>query len=172
MYWVKESEILDKFPKEGKERWLLGYRKISASTNRRGFVISPLPRYIAAESLSMIFFNEHREENICFIANLSSIPFDYITRNKLSGVNYNFLIFEQFPVFPPEIYSKELITEIRERVLKLVYKSWDIQPFAIDYGIKKNQPPFKWNDTEREVLKGELDAIFALLYGYSRDDLV
>lgn len=172
LYWVKVSDVINKFPQNGKERWLLGYRKISAATNQRGFVIAVIPRYITAESMSMIFFKQHRIENICFIANLSSLPFDYITRNKLSGVNYNFFIFEQFPIFTPQTYlNNDLLEEIKNRVLKLIYTSWDIQNFSIDFGLHKDHPPFLWNLDEREVLKAELDAIFTFMYGYDRNDL-
>ena len=46
----------------------------------------------------------------------------------------------------------------------------------IDWEPKKNGgcplPPFKWDEDRRALLKAELDAYFALLYGLDRDELL
>jgi hypothetical protein len=44
-----------------------------------------------------------------------------------------------------------------------------MRPFALDLG--HDGPPFRWDPDRRALLKAELDAYFAYLYGLSRDEL-
>jgi hypothetical protein len=44
-----------------------------------------------------------------------------------------------------------------------------MRPFAEDLGY--DGPPFRWDPDRRALLKAELDAYFAYLYGLSRDEL-
>jgi hypothetical protein len=46
--------------------------------------------------------------------------------------------------------------DIGERVLELVYTSWDMQPFARDLGYEG--PPFAWDVKRRALLRAELAA--------------
>jgi hypothetical protein len=107
---------------------------------------------------------------ICLIANLSSIPFDYIARNKISGQHFSQFIVEQLPVFSPKTYNKLLYDEIKSRVLELVYTSLDMKSFSIDFDSSK-KIPVKWNSEKRHKLQSELDAIFALMYSFTKEDL-
>jgi len=67
--------------------------------------------------------------------------------------------------------NSQLFEEIKTRVLHLAYTTWDMQEFAIDFGMSKKDPPFVWNNEEREKLKAELDAIFFMMYGYHRKEV-
>ncbi|MHC5853952.1 hypothetical protein [Nostoc sp.] len=75
----------------------------------------------------------------------------------------------QLPVIPPEGYTPEDIKFISDRVLELVYTAWDMQPFAKDIGY--DGEPFIWNSNRRALLRAELDAYYAKLYGLTRDEL-
>ena len=55
------------------------------------------------------------------------------------------------------------------RALELVYTAWDLQPFAHDLG--HYEPPFIWDEERRALLRAELDAYFARLYGLTRKQL-
>jgi hypothetical protein len=55
------------------------------------------------------------------------------------------------------------------RVVELTYTAWDVQPFARDCGY--DGPPFGWDDERRALLRAELDAWYAALYGLTRDEL-
>jgi hypothetical protein len=68
----------------------------------------------------------------CFLANLNSLVFDYIAKQKVGGVNLNFFIIKQFPVVPPSGYSASSTVFVAPRVLELVYTAWDIKAFADD----------------------------------------
>jgi hypothetical protein len=81
----------------------------------------------------------------------------------------NFFIFKQLPVLPPSAYSKAAIGFIQPRVLELTYTSHDLKPWAEDLGYAG--PPFTFDPERRALLRAELDAFYAHLYGLSRDEL-
>ncbi|MFZ9753834.1 MAG: hypothetical protein ACO3B3_09820, partial [Cyanobium sp.] len=55
------------------------------------------------------------------------------------------------------------------RVLELTYTSHDLQPWAQDLGY--DGPPFIFDPERRALLRADLDAYYAHLYGLSRDEL-
>ena len=113
----------------------------------------------------------------------------------------NFFIIKQLPVLPPSAFSAADIAFIVPRVLELVYTAWDMQPFAEDVWAELDEagrrvvlaqngecnreapaelfapradfplPPFRWNPERRALLRAELDARIARLYGLTRDEL-
>ncbi len=161
----------DHLSSEWSRQWFLGFRQAGRSSDKRTCIVSAFPRYPALGTIQTVYFEEFHEKIICFLANLSSLMFDYIVRNKTSGTSLTKSMIEQIPVFPPEVYSERLLTEIKERVLPLVYTSWDMQPFAQDFGILEGIRPIIWNSKQRHILMAELDAIFALMYGVDRNEL-
>ncbi len=76
---------------------------------------------------------------------------------------------KQFPVLPPIAYTLADIDFIAPRVLELVYTAYDLRPFAEDMGY--HGEPFKWDEDRRALLRAELDAYYARLYGLTRDEL-
>ncbi len=55
------------------------------------------------------------------------------------------------------------------RLTELFYVSKAMGPFARDLG--HDGPPFAWNPERRALLRAELDAYYAKLYGLTRDEL-
>ena len=105
----------------------------------------------------------------CLLANLDSLTFDFVARQKVGGTHLKFFTMRQLPVIPPEAYTSEDIEFISNRVLELVYTAWDMQPFAQDMGY--DGEPFIWDSQRRALLRAELDAYYAKLYGLTRDEL-
>ena len=125
------------------------------------------------------------------------MPFDYLVRQKIGGLNLNFYIVEQLPVLPPDRYTPDLLDFIVPRVVELTYTAWDLQPFAqdilhevgpetwarwfVDAPVHTSLPPawaeaptpapFVWNEERRAHLRAELDALYAHLYGLTRNEL-
>ncbi|MFM6207136.1 hypothetical protein, partial [Planktothrix sp.] len=91
------------------------------------------------------------------------------TRQKVGGNSLSFFIVKQLPVIPPDWYTPEDIEFISSRVLELVYTAYDMKPFAEDMGY--DGEPFIWNEERRAILRAELDAKYANLYGLTRDEL-
>lgn len=169
-YWV-ECEAADV------PQWSLVFKKVTSPTNERTCIAAVLPRCLFNDSVHVIERNESRpsHEWAALLGNIASIPFDYVTRCKLGGVNLNFYIFEQLPVLAPEAFLEEVPSGgiyaelVIPRVLELTYTAWDLKPFARDLGY--DGEPFPWDEDRRHRLKCELDAVFAHLYHLGRPDL-
>jgi hypothetical protein len=112
----------------------------------------------------------------CLLANLNSIPLDFVAKRKVGHMHMNFFIVEQLPTLPRDAYdekcpwakSKKLEDWIAERVLKLTCTADDMRPLAEAAGFKEGV--HKWKDDERAQLRAELDAAYFILYGIDRDD--
>jgi hypothetical protein len=175
-YWIDEKEL--KLPK-----WInyfLGYKRIGSPTNFRTFIASFVPRSACEVNFSNLIpdetINNSKEYSYyspLLLANLNSLIFDFITRQKLQGQTLNWYIVEQLPIIPADLYKNPLgntiISDlIKENVLHLTYTAWDMQSFAIDLGYEGE--PFIWDEEDRLHRKCKLDALFFNLYEISEED--
>jgi len=76
---------------------------------------------------------------------------------------------KQFPVLPPERYTEADLAFVVPRVLELTYTAHDLADWAQDLGY--SGLPFAFDPDRRAVLRAELDAYYARLYGLTRDEL-
>jgi len=131
-YWVDSRDVEERLG-EWKRDWLLAFRRITNTTNERTGVFSIVPRVAAGDS---VFFALPKDalSTLCaaLLGNFLSLVFDYTVRQKMGGVNMNFYLTQQLPVFPPTAYREEDLLFVVPRVLELVYTAWDIKPFADD----------------------------------------
>jgi very-short-patch-repair endonuclease len=194
-YWVRAEEVAARLG-EWQRGWLLGFRNVARSTDERTAIFSLLPRVGVGNSLPVLLPSNISAPFVAgLVANFSTLPFDWVVRQKLAGVNMNFFYVEQLPVLPPEAYTPEDLRFIVPRVLELVYTAWDMKPFADDVWREADEglravirphpptpspaalgegfpfPPFTWNEERRAVLRAELDAYYARLYGLTRKQL-
>jgi hypothetical protein len=162
--------------------WVLGFKEITASTNVRTMIACLLPQVGFGNKLPLLLPTQSERQEWLLCANLNSIPFDFVTRQKLQGQTLNLYILEQLPVVPIERYSSShfgtmsAVEILREAVLELTYTAHDMMPFARDLGYIDDMggvlPPFAWNERRRLKLKARIDALFFLLYGIEdRDDV-
>jgi hypothetical protein len=102
---------------------------------------------------------------------MSSYAFDYVTRQKMGGLNMSFYIVQQLPIHLPAFISQPsflsqndqpIISWLLPRILELTYTAWDLESFAQDCGWPG--PPFRWNEERRFLLRCELDAAFFHFY--------
>ncbi|WP_172657310.1 Eco57I restriction-modification methylase domain-containing protein [Myxosarcina sp. GI1] len=169
-YWVSKKEVETRIPDFWKHQWLIGFRNaISAVADSRSVRFSIIPRCGVGNSMPLIFSDKSTDRLCCLVANFNSLILDYVTKQKASGGNLNFYVVRQLPIIPPETYTEENIKFISSRVLELVYTAWDMQPFAKDMGY--DGEPFIWDEQRRAILRAELDAYYAKLYGLTRDEL-
>jgi hypothetical protein len=170
-YWVEQSEVQARLKAQGWDRqWLMGWRDICRSTDERTVIASAVSLAGAGDTLLLIFPDFSLADKItCLQADLSSIIHDYVSRQKLGGTHLKLHIKKQLPTLSPSAYNQAAIDFIQPRVLELTYTAHDLQPWAEDLGY--NGPPFHFDPESRALLRAELDAFYAHLYGLSRDEL-
>jgi hypothetical protein len=128
-YWVLESEV----SKKTNRRWSLGFRDITNAASERTTIFSLIPWAGIGNKIPVLTcVSAQVSQAIFLLANLNSMPFDYVTRQKISGNTMNLFIIKQFPVIPPDCYSSDLLDFIVPRVVELTYTAWDLQSFAHD----------------------------------------
>jgi len=152
-YWVDSKEVDKQLSGKWDKGWLLSFRDITNSTNERTAISSILPKFAIANSAPIItMYRNHVGLVSCLLANLSSLVFDFVTRQKVGGNHINFFILKQLPVLPPDRYSQNDINYITPRVLELTYTAWDIKPFADD--LWSPTPTHPLNEAERSEAVG------------------
>lgn len=170
-YWVDKTDVRERLPSDWNYLWLPVFKKVTAPTNERTFLTSLLPYCGVGDSMNLILpAVEIRTRKIsALVGNLAAITLDYIARQKIGGVNTNYFHVRQLPVLPPDIYAETDLAFIVPRVLELTYTANDLQPWAQDLGY--DGPPFTFDPNRRAILRAELDAYYAKLYGLTRDEL-
>jgi hypothetical protein len=168
-YWVERTEVDDRLAKRGWDKGLLlGWRDIARSSDERTMICSILPHVAIGHTFPLMLSASPRIT--CLYANLASFVLDYVVRQKIAGTHLTYGYVTQLPVLPPSAYDEDwLYSFIQSRVLELTYTAWDIKPLARD--LDDDDPPFRWDDERRFVMRAELDAAFFHLYGIDRDDV-
>lgn len=171
-YWVQRSEAGSRLKIQGWDRkWLMGWRDITNASNERTVIASVAPLSGVGNQMPLILPAKKVDTHFlaCLLANLSCLPYDFFARHKVGGTHMNFFIFKQLPVLAPSAYGKADIDFIQPRVLELTFTSHDLKPWAEDLGYEG--PPFVFDPERRALLRAELDALYAHLYGLTRDEL-
>lgn len=191
-YWVPLAAVkerLVKFDKDGnvvwewKHNWMLCFRDISKSTNERTIIATIVPKQGFNNKTPIIFEESGILDGTIMCGILSSIVFDYVTRQKVGGKSMNFFYVKQFPVLTPEQIPSAMQWQIVKRVAELCYFNHDMDGWASELWDEMNeeqrselpqlgtQQPWIYDPECRAILQAELDAIFAHLYGLNTEDL-
>ena len=170
-YWVDKSEVTLRLVNKGwPQKWLMGWRNVTNATNERTLIATVFP--VAGVGHSMPMFSlavERSELAAAFIGNMCALTLDFIARQKVGGVNLTYGFLRQFAVLPPSRYTEKDLGFVTPRLLKLTYTAHDLTPWARDLGF--DGPPFAFDPGRRAILRAELDAYYARLYGLTRDEL-
>lgn len=191
-YWVPLAAVkerLVKYDKDGnvvwewKHNWMLCFRDISKSTNERTIIATIVPKQGFNNKTPIIFEESGILDGTIMCGILSSIVFDYVTRQKVGGKSMIFFYVKQFPVLTPEQIPSAMQWQIVKRVAELCYFNHDMDGWASELWDEMNeeqraelpqlgaQQPWIYNPERRAILQAELDAIFAHLYGLNTEDL-
>lgn len=166
-YWVRKNVVDDRLEGRWDTDWMMGWRDICRSTDERTVIAALLPRAALANTLPLASVNNPHDAPL-LLAALSSFALDYVARQKVAGTHLTMIYLRQLPV--PTSEALEAHGNILQtRVLELVYTAWDMSPFARDMGDRG--APFRWDESRRQVIRAELDALFFHLYGVSRKDV-
>ena len=191
-YWVPLSEVEKRNIKtnnegeviwEWKHSFLIGFRDVTSSITERTFVVSLIPAEVGVGNSTTLLYADGAVANTLALATASSLPFDYVARQKIGGSHASISFVKQFPVIPFEQISLDLQWEITQRVAELTYFNHDLDGWAeelyneLSDEQKQALPqlgqkqPFIYNPDRRAVLQAELDAIIGHLYGLNTEDM-
>ena len=180
-YWIHSNLVLNKLQdiyKNYQIKWLQIYRFSTGPTNERTMISAIIP-YAASNHIAPLMFLTLRRKQFIFLANINTLVYDFILRNKMGRQGLDVFFIKQTPVLNPNIYSIKDEIFIGKRVIELVCTNIELIDFGyeiIDYlnkrGYKINiNLPIKFDTLRRQLLKSEIDAYFAKLYGLTRDEL-
>jgi hypothetical protein len=154
---------------------LIAFKDITSATNMRTMIATAMPRLPAGHKLPFLFVGEpHSANSFLLLANLNSMAFDYVSRQKLNNLSFILSTLEQLPVIPPTDYARSFGPKtaadiVKAAVLELTYTAHDMAPFARDMGhvdaTGEVLPPFIWDEERRLHLRAKLDALYFILYG-------
>lgn len=192
-YWIPQKEVSKRLIKynndnhvtwEWKQKSLLAFRDITTATTERTFVISRIPNAFGVGHTATLLYAERGCMPSCILQGmLSSIVFDYVTRQKCGRLHMSAYIVKQLPVLTPDQIPSAMQWQIVKRVAELCYFNHDMDDWASElWGEMSeeqhmelpqlgNQQPWIYNPERRAILQAELDAIFAHLYGLNTEDL-
>lgn len=170
-YWIKDIDKESALAGRRARQWLMGWRDITNATNERTVIAGVVPRVGVGNNMPIWFVSEQLDTRLsaALLANFCTLALDFTARHKVGGTHLNFFIFKQLPILPPTHYTPTDLDFIVPRILELTYTAHNLAPFARDLGF--DGAPFMWNPERRALLRAELDAYYAKLYGLTRDEL-
>ena len=182
-FWVAAPEVALSAGIAG----AVAFKDVTSPTNMRTMIAAIVPPVAAGNTLPLLLPDSLAAEAATLIAgsvpykrfapllvaNLNSMVFDFVARQKVQGQHLNFFIVEQLPIVPLPAFARRFGAKtaeriVREDVLALTYTAHDLAAFAADMGHKG--PPFRWNPEDRLRRRARLDALFFHLYGLDADD--
>ncbi len=101
------------------------------------------------------------------LSNLNSIVLDYICRQKVGGSHLTVFILNQLPLLLPDSYSSSAREFIIQRALRLCFSCVQMRPIVEEF--EASVLPLSIQDLL--IIRAELDAFYAHLYGLTRDEL-
>ncbi|AUV16944.1 restriction endonuclease [Aeromonas sp. ASNIH7] len=177
-YWVEKTEVEERLKKRDRDgnviwcwdrSWLMGWRDICRATDERTVIASVVPKVGVGHTMPLFMVTQEIAKVAALLANLGTLVLDFCARVKVGGTHLTYGYLKQFPVLPPEHYTETDLNFVLPRVLELTYTSHDLKPWAEDLGY--HGEPFSFDPDLRAVLRAELDAYYAKLYGLTRDEL-
>jgi Eco57I restriction-modification methylase len=172
-YWVAQPKVAAALEGRWDRKWLLGWRDIARASDMRTFVPSTLPSSAVGNKFPLAFPSDHSHGPLLHSI-WSSLIFDYVARQKVSGTGMTYFIVKQIACPTPTTFAqttswqleKTLAEWVIPYVLELSYTSWRLQPYANDMG--DNGPPFHWDSERRTLLRADLDAAMLHVYDLTR----
>ena len=179
-YWVEEDAVLEAVPEWWDRDWMLGWRDIATSLDQRTFITAAMPLAGAGDPVLMAFPLEPSHGPL-LQAVWSSLVFDYVSRQKLSGTHMKYFVVKQLACPTPSTFQEKvawtdatLAEFVRPRVLELTYTSHRMAGYARDVLAQPDASPvgepFRWLPDRRTQLMAELDAAMLHVYGLSRTE--
>ena len=159
---IEASDPAENNPNQASPHWLLGWRDITRSVEKRTTIADIIPFAAVGDQLLLMYPDTTTRLAAALLGALNSFVFDFVARQKLSGIHLKYFTMKQTTVLSPDAYSDADLAYIVPRVLELLYTGEDLRDFARDCGW--DGQPFRWDAERRFILRCELDAAFFHLY--------
>lgn len=175
-YWISRPKVTDALDDKWDRKWLLGWRDVARSSDMRTFVPSVLPTSAVGDKF-LLAFPAQPSAGPLLHAVWSTLIFDYISRQKISGTGMKYFLAKQLACPTPATFAIPISWQCAETladwvipyVLELSYTSWRLKPYAQEMG--DDEPPFRWNPERRALLRADLEAAMFHIYGLNRTEV-
>ena len=169
-YWVKQSVVKERWEKKGWDLpWTLAWRDIAGTaTNERTVIATVLPTFYAIANTSPVLMPRvDPKKAACLLAVINSFIIDFVERIKQASSHISVYYVQQLPILPPEAFAPADVEFIASRVAMLTRTADDINAvWLTDYPAYTFQEP-----RERLMIRAQLDAYIAKMYGLTREEL-
>ena len=167
-YWVEAVHVIEKFD-GNPPNYLIGWRDVTNASTVRTVIASVFPCVPVGHTMPLMFTRFDARHEACLLADWNSIVHDWCARQKIGGLHLTYTYATQIPTLAPSAYSQEDIDFIVPRVLELTYTSHSLNGWAEALGYEGE--PFVFDPERRAILRAELDARYAKLYGLNEQEL-
>lgn len=166
-------------------KYVIAVRDVSSTSSKRivGCSLMSLDYgFVNSVNLARIYLPLYKI--LQFYALIASITFDYVAKQKNTGLHLSGYIFKQLPVLRPEQIDEVNQWQLVKRVAELTYFNHDMDEFAKDLSAELSQEqneelgnrlikqePWVFDELRRAQLQAEIDAIVAKLYGLNDEEL-
>lgn len=182
-------------------KYLMGWRDVTNVKNERTMVFTVFPFCGVGNTISLTMFQKNilASKEALLLANMNSLILDFSAKFKICNSKHlNMFSVKQLPVLPPSAYHEAALSFIVPRVMALTYTANDMTEWAkalwndstpamrqkmLELNGKSREfsqensgstlacGPYIYDDIKRAILRAELDAYFARLYGLTRTEL-
>ncbi|MGI8668651.1 MAG: Eco57I restriction-modification methylase domain-containing protein, partial [Aridibacter sp.] len=175
-YWVDEKEgrkVLIGRESENQQlldyqKYKFAYRAIARNTDSRTLIGTVLPPNVfCGNSISFALPTQNSKVTLLICGLLNSLSVDFALRQQVSA-NLNMFYLYQLPV-PRLTERDEEFMPIVERTAKLICTTPKFDDLAKEVGLGSHKNGVT-DETERQNLRAELDALVAHLYGLTEEE--
>ncbi len=166
-FFIKK-EKWEKISKNYSAKYMLAWHSLTSSSNSRACVATILPFIPASQSVQFLITT--RVEELIYLSCLfNSVIFDFVIKNKLTGIDLTQTIIKQIPIPQLELTINKKNMTIFNRLLNICYTflSADNRMNSLWSGLDVQE--VKANN--REDLFVQLDSIVGFIYGLNNCEL-
>lgn len=167
-YWVETRHVIEKF-NGTPPKYLMGWRDVTNASTLRSVIASVIPCCPVGHTMPLFFTACGARLDACLLGDWNSLVHDWCARQKIGGLHLTYSYLNQIPTLAPSAYTPADIDFIVPRVLELTYTSHSLKGWAEALGYEGE--PFVFDPERRAILRAELDARYAKLYGLNEQEL-
>ena len=166
-----QKDLWVKYLAQYKEEYTLCWRSLTSPTNRRTMLAMILPTCPTCQSIQILQTNDY-EKLLLLLALFNSIPFDYLVRIKMPGLDLTQSVIRQIPV-PSEHDYQEIVdfngvsADIKTHVLSYVRYLLRNENRLHELILKVEKKTYDVHPSNREEAKKMVDLLIKKAYHLS-----